>query len=283
MTFNIDMESAMRLEQAQRDDSGPSLDAGIPVFWHINGSPKNKAAHPVLYTGGWATAADDFDEIVSDYGLVHHSGLEEFEFVTGLGKEIRVYGAKHLFVSIIAARRGWVEKDTGVVHPGYVAGTRHKQQTLALLAERTGKEQYTVWGPVMLTVSGYQVSNVQKSVRDWDKYTKPARKALAKELGWAKPPLASLFWMPLGQFSKTPQIEMVGKGEQSPITPIHTYVGKEPMKLDVLKNLYIGADAQALSIEVLDAHEEYLGAWRDGYVPPTEDIDDVVEDDINPV
>jgi hypothetical protein len=283
MTFNIDKESAMRLEQAQRNDSGPGLEPGIPIFWHINGNAQNKQAHPVLYTGGWATEADKYDEILGDYDLVHHSGLEEFVFVNRKGKEIRSYGAQHLFVSVIAGRRGWQDKETKAIYPLYKAGTRHKQQTLALLAERVGKEKYAVWGPVMLTTSGYQVGFFRDAIRDWNKYTKPAREALAAELGWAKPPVASLFWMPLGQFSKTPKVKMVGKGEQSPITPIRTYVGAEPLALNVLKNLYIGADAQALSVEVLDAHEEYLGAWRDGYVPPTEDIDNVVEEDISPV
>jgi len=191
-----------------------------------------------------------------------------------MGKELRVYGAPHLFVSPVAGRKGWVDKDTKIVYPKYRVGTRHKMQTLAILAEKMGSQKYKVWGPVMLSASGYQVSFTQKATREWAKYTKPAREELAAELGWSQPPAASLFWMPLGQFGKAPQIEMVGKSAQSPITPIHTYTTEEPLSLKILKALYIGGDAQAQALAVLDAHEEYLAAWKDGFVPEQDDVED---------
>ena len=197
-----------------------------------------------------------------DYSLAHHSKLEEFSHITRDGAELRSYGAKNLLIAPIARRFGSTDGDDNIVPP-FTKGARPKAQYLCLLAEQHAKGDNHLWGVIAIGLNGYQVSYFQKALREWADYTKPARNELKAELGWAKIPSESLFWTPIGFFTKEPIIEMVGRqGSQSPITPVQLYTAGDEIGLSALKGLFIGDKALALAAETLENHEEWLNQWK---------------------
>jgi hypothetical protein len=182
-------------------------------------------------TGGFALPLDQAailgTQIPGEVRVLHHRGGDRTEVVFTAALE----------AAVLATRFAWI-KD-GQVVPAYEPGARGKLQALALVRDAGGHTA----GPVMLTFKGHtskQFSEAMKAHRE------SVRKATAN-----KAPAYAFF----GAY-QAGEVQMVGSGQQSPVTTIGLTDGFDP------DAAYVGDEA----LDVLDWDQ--VDGWKTAWDQP---------------
>jgi hypothetical protein len=131
---------------------------------------------------------------------------------------------------------------------------RSHTQILAYMATKNGKE-YSPWGPVVLSAKGYQARNIRQAFADWERATTPTRRDHAPGIpAWC-------FFAVIGTFGEERKTVMVGKGQQSPITPIGAWI-PEIMSKTHLEKTFVGKDVAERMVELKKQASEWLAEWK---------------------
>lgn len=264
--FNIPEEFTDALNQGLKNENGIQLPFTAPLLWWGNGNAQSKALAktcPALYFGGWLVEESHMDEAANGNGGLP-AGFIQTEFVTRKGDSVPVYSARAIVMAPLAYRVAWVPKRDnggfGVRYTSYQQGTSMHVQMLALLSTTTPEKTYRPWGPVILSAKAYQAGYLLDTVKIWQKLVLP----VLKKIGSKTP--ASAFWMGIGTFGEFNQ-KMVGKVEQSPITPIQLF---QPPTVDInlLKKIFVGVDTVASMTDYIAQAAEWLQAWKTPQASP---------------
>lgn len=218
-----------------------------PYLWVLNGkanlkNPSDKINVP--YYGGFAVSRDDFELAVTEYG--NPGNFTFYNMVNQEGKEYEVYASRAVAVAPIVIRERWVE------------GRGHTQ-VLAFAGMRGEDGHFAPWGPVVLTAKSYTAKFLRDSLKEWESFTAKARREYAP--GYP----ANLFYCFVGTFGSERKQVMVGKGSQSPITPLALYKGKEGMcTSDMLQANFVGLEV----VNSMKVYKEQAKAWVEDWKKP---------------
>lgn len=264
--FGVPQEFADALNEGLKHEGGVQLPFTAPLMWWGNGSAQNKTLAktcPALYFGGWLVEEAHMEEAAQENGGFP-AGFIQTEFVSRKGDSVPVYSTRAIVMVPLAYRVAWVPKRDnggfGVRYTSYQQGTSMHVQLLALLSTTTPEKTYRPWGPVILSAKAYQAGYLLDAVKGWQKLVQP----VLKKIGSKTP--SSAFWMGVGTFGEFNQ-KMVGKVEQSPITPIQLF---QPPTIDVelLKKIFVGVDTVASMTDYIAQAAEWLQAWKTPQTAP---------------
>lgn len=263
--FGIPQEYSDALNEGLKGEGGVQLPFAAPLMWWGNGSAQNKAlakVAPAMYFGGWLVEEGHMEDAAQEYGGIPAS-FAQTEFVSRKGDSVPVYSSRAIVAAPMAYRVAWVPKRDnggyGVRYTKYEPGTSMHVQMLALLAT-VSEKAYIPWGPVVLSAKAYQAGYLLDAVKQWPKIIQPA----LRQAGSKTP--ASAFWMGIGTFGEFNQ-KMVGKTEQSPITPI-TLFTPQNVDVELLKKLFVGKDTVAKMTDYIAQAAEWLQAWKTPVAAP---------------
>ena len=239
--------------------------------WH-NGEARIKpeVGCGVLHFGGWWASAEEVESLSGPLP-------EKFVPETWTNKEGLDYGAyatRSVLVAVIASRFRWIAKsdDDGNGQGG--KGARSHKQVLAYMAysepDKKGKKLILPWGPVVLNVKGMVGPELDKAFKAHEKGIAEVRKEIAASVPWP------YFYAILGTFGDQRVQKMVGKTQQSPITPPLAYV---PDKLDAatLATLYVGEEIAGRMGELREEAAEWLADWKAPAKPAAQVADEYPE------
>ena len=233
-----------------------------PYLWVLNGkanlkNPQDKINVP--YFGGFAVSKDDFELAVTEYG--NPGNFTFYTMVNQEGKEYESYAVRALPIAPIVTRERWVE------------GRGHVQ-ILAVAAMRADDGHFAYWAPVVLTAKSYTAKFLRDSLKEWERFTAKARREFAP--GYP----ANLFYSPVGTFGSERKQQMVGKGSQSPITPIGLYKGKDGQcTQEMLQANFVGMDVVHLMKSLKEQAREWVDDWKKPAKTETVSVPEFVEDD----
>lgn len=254
----IDRAQLDKLNQAQTEGEGVRLPFPALYFHVKNGEPNMKGnAVPSRYFGGWEADPEKMQELL-DSGEIPAIPENWLPYLASSreGKEYSAIGTRYLVVAVIASRTSWTSKDgkarAQTYSPEY---TRQHRQWLGLLLNQNKPERFVI--PVILSAKGYQASNTNDAVGKWNTAINQFRKELnATTLG------RYAFWLTLGTSGDKPDFKKVGPaGQQSTITPI-TAIIPEGLTAEAVSKRFIGRDNLSRCVEIFDAAQEWLGAWK---------------------
>ena len=262
--FDVDQSVSDRLNQGMQIGGSVEIPILAPFTFWKNGSAQNrplKDANPILYYGGWGTDKQEMDDAIEAYGTP--GKVIEVEMTNQDGKDYQAYVSRYVIVAPIAYRDAWFKKD-GVNwlrkakwEDGY---NHHKIQMLCYRARQI-EDGAEPWGPVVLTVSGYNAGFLLDAVKNWARFLDPVRKKYALNVpAWG-------FWMSVGSFGPEPIFKSVGKGTQKPINPIGLHFPTKEPTLEMLKKVFVGKDTLAEMAALMEECEEWLNNWKED---PTE-------------
>lgn len=187
MTNNLDLDGILSTDLellAQMDE--PSANRlpfpALYAFWR-NGNTALKKANDASYFGGWAITGEG----VNDMGLKLPEDFVLSEYEKN-GETKISYIRRVLTVAIFAKRRWWESKD-GTKFGSSDKGLSPSAQYLAALKVSQSAQPV----PVVLNLSGYQVTYFAEAVQAWEKAIAQNIKALTDQKlgGYA-------FWTTLG-------------------------------------------------------------------------------------
>lgn len=263
MTIELNQNVADRLNEGMEESGGIELPFYAPYLWTINGNPQLKALKNAQYFGGWATKMEDMIEFISQYGKKDlPAGFENVEIAPKNGNAFDALIARHVIVAPIAMRKSWIIGGDGTAtrYSGYTEGGRLHVQALVLLASKQD-EQYTPFGPVVLSAKGFQGKNLEGAFSDWKRHTAALRKQIAPNVpAWC-------FYLAIGTFGGEIKTKLVGqKNAQSPITPIGAYLPKG-LSAETMEGLFVGNDTAQEMADYLEQAGEWLKAWKSEQSP----------------
>lgn len=215
-----------------------------PFVWVLNGkanlkNPTDKINVP--YFGGFAVSKEDFELAVTEFG--NPGNFTFYPMTNQEGKDYEVYASRTVAVAPIVTRERWIE------------GRGHVQ-ILAYAGRRADDGQFAPWGPVVLTAKSYTAKNLRESLKAWESFTAKVRREFAP--GYP----ANLFYCFVGTFGERKQ-EMVGKGSQSPITPVQLYKGKDGQATaEMLQSNFVGVEVANLMKALKEQAREWVADWK---------------------
>lgn len=291
MTIVLQGEAASRLKEGMSVGNSIELAYFTPKFWVINGDARLKQVGGAQYFGGFAVSKEDWQMACDEWGFEPFAlnGFVETDLNTADGKSIEVFSGRSLLVAPVASRVTWFTQD-GTRTNEYIKGSRQHVQVIAYLAMKvdelvgeTTQTRYEPLGPIMLTAKGFQAKNLLDSFAAWDRASKQVRGKIAPGVpAWC-------FYLALGTFGEKRNQVLVGKGSQSPITPINAYIPKE-ITGQMMEKLFVGQDVANAMVTYLDGAEEWLHAYdnatpkesggHNGGTPP---MPDFPEDELPPM
>lgn len=232
-----------------------------PYLWVLNGkanlkNPQDKFNVP--FFGGFAVSRDDFELAVTEYG--NPGNFVFYTMVNQEGKEYEIYASRAVAVAPIVTRERWIE------------GRGHVQ-VLAYAGMRGENGYFAPWGPVVLTAKSYTAKFLRDSLKEWESFTAKARREFAPSYP------ANLFYCFVGTFGERKQI-MVGKGSQSPITPINLYKGNNGQcTQEMLQANFVGMDVVHLMKSLKEQAKEWVEDWKKPAKTEMASVPEFVEDD----
>lgn len=262
MSINLDPTIAREIEQGMANGGGVELPFAAPYLWVVNGNLQLRSVGGALLFGGWATKAEDMDTIAEQNSVAVPAGFAKQSIGTRDGGDFDAYTTRYVMVAPMGLRASWIVD--GMHQPEYKEGARRHLQVLCYLASRQGQNgstTYAPWGPVVLTAKGFQARNLMDSFTAWNRHSQQARKKFAPGIpAWC-------FYVAVGTFGDKPVTKMVGKGSQSPITPIGPYLPKDVGEKE-LTAMFTGQEVAADMVEYRKQAHEWLSAWNE----PAEDM-----------
>jgi len=259
-----------------------------PFIWATNGQKINKAIakeNPAMYFGGWTMRDDDMAQMAEYYndGAVLPSWISQV--MEGDGGEFTVFMKRQIYVALIGGRQRWEKNNPD--DPNEKA--RSHYQALCFLAGRPKDEKgiayFKPYGPVVLTVRGFQAQNLRQAFMDCEMRTRIARKQSMPN----KPNGAhiSMFYFNFGNFGDQPDFKLVGKteGKQSTITPISLNLPTDVKEItvDLLKQSFVGRDIAEEVIDYRKRADEWLNAWKNDKAEVEKPEAIPQESEVNPV
>lgn len=243
--------------EAKSASGGIQLPFPVIYPYIVNGSAALEQAHKVLFCGGWIVGQDKMDELCKAEGRNVPVGWAKIKKINKDQTANLVYGTQNIYAAPIAFRQSWESENGGRSPTFYKDKTgktwRQHIQYLCYLGEEID-DVLRPWGPLVLTVKGFQANYLDGAFRTFASKTKAARTAFGK-------PDARSFYTPVGTFGNEPAVEMKGSGDQSPITPIQTLVPKV-MDANLMKTLYVSDDILGELNQLLSEADEWLNAWK---------------------
>lgn len=236
-------------------DEGIRLPFPALFSWVINGKPAFKQQGGAQYFGGFAAKAEETEEYLQ---AINRKTLPaqwvDTEFNTDSGDTFFGFSARSIGLAAIAKRTRWMTDDHASPH--YFDGARQHVQVLAYMCEKADNI-LAPFGPVVITAKGKQSAKVLEALSNWDKATKKLRDQVAP--GWP----SNAFWCFIGTWGKEREAIMVGKGAQSPITPITLYIPKpEDFTPERFARLWVGEEIANEMARLKTEAAEWLGAWE---------------------
>lgn len=249
MTNNLNLDGVLSTDLeflAQMDE--PSANrlpfSALYAFWR-NGNAALKKQNDASYFGGWAITGEG----VNDLGLKLPEDfiLSEYE----KDGETKVsYIRRVLTVAIFAKRRWWENKD-GVKFGQPAKGLSPNAQYLAALKYSQTAQPV----PIVLNLSGYQVTFFKEAVAAWEKTMREHLKELTSQnLG------AYAFWFTLGTVGDYATREVGPRGKTKEINFVSAAIPAE-WNATALKNRFVGTDL----IRQCSAWKQYAKAWLEFY------------------
>lgn len=274
--FGLDAQTAAALAGGMDMEGGAiRLPFAAPAWGWQNGKAisatvEKKDISPI-YFGIWRARSENIDEVVEERGPLPGSfAPAELEIQ---GELTDCYTSRLLVIAPITYRRRWEAEINGrqeyfYSYPEGIKSNRHIQM-VALLGLKQTDGTYTNWGPIMLSVYGYQVDYLLNATRDWKGMIE---KALKKHSPGARVP-ASAFFMAVGsvgiQTEKGPRplTREVGKsGATKVITPIELYKPPE-ITAETLRRVYVGNNIAYQMKDYLDGAQDWVSAWTASGAP----------------
>lgn len=263
MPIQLSKDIADRLNEGVDVGGGNQLPFVAPLAFFRNGNAALKELKNAAYYGGWIIKSLDMDETIRAYNMDQHPAeWKQVEISPKEGEPFSGYMTRHVVVAPIAFRSAWKHKDTGVIYPeggDYVQDTRHVAQALVYAATKVteGKDVfYQPTFPLVLSVRGYQVTNLKSAFQTWNKYTASARKTYAPGVpAWC-------FYLAVGTFGTEFKSISVGKGSQkSPITPVVPYL-PETITEQTLEVLFVGEGMAGTMADMVEDSKEWVNSWK---------------------
>lgn len=255
MTISLSGDTANRLNGGMQTGNSIELPYFTPKFWVVNGDPRLRAVGGAQFFGGFAVTVEDWQKACEELGIevCTPPGFIQTETETQDGKTLEVFMSRNLIVAPIANRVTWTNAD-GQRFNAYAPGTRQHAQVIAYMARKLEDGTFDTFGPIMITAKGFQAKNVLDSFGAWDRATKQVRGKVAPGVpAWC-------FYLSVGTFGERKQV-LVGKGAQSPITPITAYIPKE-INGELLERLFVGQEVAETMLVYLEDAEEWLHAYE---------------------
>lgn len=241
-----------------------ALPFAAPLFWWNNANQELEPlaeSQPWAYFGGFVTKLEDLKSVCETRG-VPMPAMKSGKKKTRDGKSLELIGTRSMLLVPIMKRVQYRRKGPDgtneiVYGDTWPKGYSRHAHLLAMLFSKDANG-VTPWGPVVLTLGGFQVSNLFDAFTQWQKVTAPLRAALV-EKGEMIPP-ATAFAAPVGNFGDAPTTKMVGRpGLQSPITPIA--LREEKLTGDQLMTRFIGNDAAAEIMTLREQATPWANEW----------------------
>jgi hypothetical protein len=255
MTISMNADTANRLNGGMQTGNAIELPYFTPKFFVVNGDPRMKAVGGAHFFGGFAVTVEDWQKACEEWGVApcDTPGFVQSEMDTQDGKTLDVFMGRSLIVAPIANRVTWANPD-GQRFSEYAPGTRQHAQVICELAKKSEDGAFETFGPILITAKGYQAKYVLDSFAAWDRATKSIRGKIAPGVpAWC-------FYLSVGTFGKERKQVMVGKGAQSPITPITAFVPKE-ITAELMERLFVGQDSAEVMLTYLEGADEWLHAY----------------------
>ncbi len=267
MTITLDKRISEEMGDPMAGEGEIKLPFPAPVFWVLNGRAELKQLGGARYYGGWATNAEDLDDIAAQINKPIPAGLAASEFIPREAKEdeaVNIYSARFVSVALISRRLSSMTKD-GQRFPGYHKGASPHLQALCYLAYKDGSDKKSpkivTWSPVVLSAKGYQAGYLLDAFTKWENSTAKARREFAPGVK------AHFFFATVGTFGDKPKNKIVGTGKNtSPITPLELYQLPE-INEDLLKMLFVGETLANDMLTLKNEARDWLDAWK---TPKTE-------------
>ena len=241
------------------------LPFAAPTIWWMNGDASSKALGGVSYYGGWRMSADELPE-----GLVIPNGFTKIETASRGGKEYAALEGRAVLVAPFVRRKAWRDSETGARSAHYEPGLRQHMQVLAYMATKQEKT-ITPWGPVVLSVKGFQVKFLEEVMAEWGSLLAPVRREHAPNI----PP--TMFYMLVGTFGEKRNSTLVGKKATSPVVPVSLWK-HENMNGELLEKLFVGAPVAEKMKWLKEQAKAWASAWDEDAAPAANDSYAPVED-----
>jgi len=239
--FSDAMKDSMQGERVE-------LPFTAPIVWWLNGKAHYKALGGAAYFGGWASNVDDLEQAASEMGVEIPPDFKQVTLSNNEGKEYEASTSRAIAVAVIAKRQQWVVDDTTGKGRGHT-------NILAYMAEKKDNKLIP-WGPVVISGKGLSGRFITDALAEWDKASRAARHQHANGL----PPW--FFFVPIGTFGDKPVTRMVGKIQQSPVTPCALYQPQGGINEKVLQNWFVGEEIAGVMVDLKQQASEWLAEWN---------------------
>ena len=252
MTIQLSDELSKELSQPITGD-GIQLPFFAPIIWWKNGDKKLLPVGGVQYFGGWAMNESEYDIACSEF----LEAPANFQAATYSGRDgtFNVFESRIVSVAPVIIRKRWHDNRSHIQALCYMATSKTVDN----------KRSYVPWGPVVLSMKGLQTQRFQKALKEWEAHTADGRREHAPGVP------AYAFYCILGTFSDTINVEMVGKGTQSPITPIELW--KPAIEKKNLTTFFIGEEVAAAMADLKAQAQDWANddRWTGGEVSTEDD------------
>lgn len=243
--INLSSEIASEIREAMSGDR-IELPFPAPVLWWANGKANgSKKDSGVQYFGGWACNVEDMQLNAPSVPATFH----QEQFTNNEGTTYDVFAARSVAVALIARRKRWIA-ETNKGHTQILA-------YMATVEGQQGDKHYIPWNPVVLSAKSYAAIELEAALTKWEKDTITARRQFANNAP------AWFFYAPLGTFGGERKQRMVGKTQQSPITPCTVYTPKE-FDEPTLERIFVGETIATVMLDLKRQAAEWLDAWKNG-------------------
>lgn len=242
------------VSNAQGALAGDTASLPFPAPWcrWMNGKPAAAEAGDARYYGGWEIGIEGTNGLAE---AMNTYAMETLPFgwkeITNHSQDGSAYASVvsrvGIFVLIGKRMRWQVNPETG--------GKSSTAHWLTLLSTLDAKSKvYSAMFPVVITAKGYSSKYVEDAMTAFGAATAAMRREVANNA----PPF--LFYHPLGTNGQEPVTKMVGKGQQSPITPCDVIV---PANIDraYIERAFIGQAVADTCAGYLEEAAEWLTAW----------------------
>ncbi|MHC1733419.1 MAG: hypothetical protein AB9888_15480 [Bacteroidales bacterium] len=240
-----------QLEIGLQKENPDKLPFSTLLAWVLTGQDSYKdrkgPGSAPQYFGGWIFNANDANRVMQEVGATPIKGLEKFTRNPPNSPAFEAYGARSLIILPIRLRKCWENERTNTRYPVNaepVEGSKSHVHLLALIGERLPDNQIRPWMPAILSAKSHQAAKLEKALAEW-------RNAVYSILLQSNPKapssITNLFWRSMGTFGPQPEKEMVGKGKQSPITPIHSNIPAN-LDLQILMDRFAGKNPECMEL-----------------------------------
>jgi len=223
------------------------------VLRALNGDGKLKGVIPdARYFGGWAYGADNVKGLIDSGDFEIDPSWPSYEMDGDKGPYNEAANrVAHL--AVIKGRMRWHNSNDNSFAMSYFTGARmHVQYLAGMFVVDKGKPAYA--GMATLTAKGMQAKHLQDAISAWENAIRAAK------AGTPEGKLSRPCWiLTIGTKGDKPEVVMVGKTQQSPITPLRAIL---PQKEEEYAKRIVPEHIRELLASRFEAATEWLNAWK---------------------